>query len=196
MVQDWEVISETWLFGVIENPILPRQLPTEIVPDEVSLGSQDVDISWRGDGKYFASISRADPGRRSTQFCAFARLHLFFIKIFIYRQTRGCRSPFCDFYWVKVVSLLFRAFRLAAGQPWVVRVWERESGALHAMGEHAAGLLGTLAWQPNGRHLYAPCMQSGGALRVLLFERNGLQHGGFDVPGTGALLLLTIRIRT
>ena len=74
-----------------------------------------------------------------------------------------------------------------AGQPWVVRVWERESGALHALGEHAPGLLGKLAWQPNGRNLYAACRQPDGALRVLLFESNGLQHGGFDVPGKGVL---------
>ncbi len=76
----------------------------------------------------------------------------------------------------------------ATGEPWVVRIWERESGALHAVGEHAPGLLGKLAWQPNGRNLYAACRQPDGALRVLLFERNGLQHGGFDVPGKGKAL--------
>ena len=66
-------------------------------------------------------------------------------------------------------------------------MWERESGALHSVGEHAPGLLGKLAWQPNGRNLYAACRQPNGALRVLLFESNGLQHGGFDVPGKGML---------
>lgn len=29
-----------------------------------------------------------------------------------------------------------------------------------------------------------------GGDRVLLFERNGLQHGGFDLPGPGALRTL------
>lgn len=37
----------------------------------------------------------------------------------------------------------------------MVRIWDRESGALHAVGEAAPGLLAPLAWQPNGRHLYA-----------------------------------------
>ena len=123
-----------------------------------------------------------------------------------------------------------------------MRVWERESGELHAEGEAAAGLLPVAAWQPNGRHLYAavskqqsqPCSEQqlapqpgqqddegeqerqaaaegikhvgawkrelrrrqleraaaagpGGAAgssacSVLLFERNGLQHGGFELP--------------
>ncbi|EIE25950.1 IKI3-domain-containing protein [Coccomyxa subellipsoidea C-169] len=127
MNKDWDTIAETWLFGSIENPIPARPLAAEAIPDSVWLGSDDVSLHWRGDGKFFATASRA--------------------------QT---------------------------GEPWVVRIWERESGALHAVGEHAPGLLGKLAWQPNGRNLYAACRQPDGALRVLLFERNGLQHGGFD----------------
>jgi len=55
--------------------------------------------------------------------------------------------------------------RAAAGAPRVVRVWDREAGGLHAVGEAAPGLLAPLAWQPNGRHLYAaaaPPAASGG----------------------------------
>ena len=122
-----------------------------------------------------------------------------------------------------------------AGAPYVVRVWDSEGGALHAVGEAAPGLLAPLAWQPNGRHLYAaaapvPAAQppapagptargraqaggggpaqgkaaaapggaqdrsagaeqgapASGSARVLLFERNGLRHGGFDLPSPGA----------
>ena len=131
-------------------------------------------------------------------------------------------------------------------------MWDRETAELHAEGEAAAGLLPAVAWQPNGRHLYAavckpaaglpgaeqpPSQQEGqqghqrpdeseqalqaaaegiqhvGAWKrelrrrqqqreaaaapggadsaaaascVLLFERNGLQHGGFDVPPAAA----------
>ena len=50
-------------------------------------------------------------------------------------------------------SLLTRA--RPAGSPFVVRIWEAEACQLHAVGEAAPGLLGPLAWQPNGRHLYA-----------------------------------------
>jgi elongator complex protein 1 len=63
----------------------------------------------------------------------------------------------------------------------VIRVWDRDSGALHAVGEAAEGLCGALAWQPNGRHLYAAARSSSSS-SVLLYERNGLRHGGFDLP--------------
>ena len=72
---------------------------------------------------------------------------------------------------------------LGAAAPWVVRVWEHGGCALHAVGEAAEGLSGPLTWQPNGRHLYAAAC-SEGRQRVLLYERNGLRHGGFEVPGT------------
>lgn len=130
---------------------------------------------------------------------------------------------------------LSRVSARCAGAPYVVRIWDSEGGALHAVGEAAPGLLAPLAWQPNGRHLYAaaapapaaqrsasagPAAQgraqarggepapgkvaaasgsaqgqsaepkrgvpAAGAARVLLFERNGLRHGGFDLPSPGA----------
>jgi IKI3 family len=40
------------------------------------------------------------------------------------------------------------------------------------------------AWQPNGRHLYV-AQQTPSGPRVMLFETNGLQHGGFDVGPSG-----------
>lgn len=61
-MQDWDVISETWLFGVVENPIPARPLSTEAIPNSVSIGPEDINLSWRGDGKYFASVSRAQTG--------------------------------------------------------------------------------------------------------------------------------------
>lgn len=55
-----------------------------------------------------------------------------------------------------------------------------------AEGEKAEALLSVLAWQPNGRHLYAAQKDAHGQ-RVVLYELNGLQHGSFEVsgPGTG-----------
>ena len=67
----------------------------------------------------------------------------------------------------------------------VLRVWTRE-GELHAVGEATEGMLPLLAWQPNGRHLYAAQASPGGGQRVVLFETNGLQHGGFDILQAGA----------
>lgn len=65
-----------------------------------------------------------------------------------------------------------------------MQIWERDSFQLHAVGEAADGLLPVLTWQPNGRHLYA-AQQGSDAARVALFERNGLLHGGFDIPVDG-----------
>ena len=68
------MISETCLFGVIENPIPARPLPTEAIPDSVSIGPEDIDLSWRGDGKYFASVSRAQTGRCEAELTCKARM--------------------------------------------------------------------------------------------------------------------------
>ncbi len=62
ITQDWEVIWETWLFSSIENPIPARRLPVEDIPDIVCLDSQDIDLTWRGDGKYLATASCAQTG--------------------------------------------------------------------------------------------------------------------------------------
>ena len=70
----------------------------------------------------------------------------------------------------------------------MIRIWEREKCQLHAVGEHCAGLSGHIAWQPNGRHLYAACAGLDGLPSIMLFERNGLQHGGFELHGKGAAL--------
>ena len=71
-----------------------------------------------------------------------------------------------------------------------MRVWEGKSLQLHAEGEAAAALSATAAWQSNGRHLYA-AQHAGLTPRVLLFELNGLQHGGFDlyVPGAPSVVV-------
>lgn len=70
----------------------------------------------------------------------------------------------------------------------MIRIWEREGGRLHAVGEHAAGLSGPIAWQPIGRHLFAACHRADGQPGILLYESNGLQHGGFDIHGQGQYL--------
>lgn len=67
-----------------------------------------------------------------------------------------------------------------------LRIWEREGCELHALGVAPEGLHPVLAWQPNGRHLYA-VHPHGQHHRVVLYETNGLEHGGFDVPRTGDL---------
>ena len=73
----------------------------------------------------------------------------------------------------------------ANDSPACMRVWDGKTLQLHAEGDAAADLSAVAAWQPNGRHLYA-AQHTGLMPRVLLFECNGLQHGGFDIPEPGA----------
>ncbi len=201
MTPTWDLLWET---PVINNqPEYPQStsLPGP-VPDPASavqLSRSTAAMSWRGDGKYLATCTED-------------------------------------------VASVSR-----------VRVWDRESGELHSLGEAVVGIQSVLAWQPNGRHLYVaqhnttllnkeittldnelatsstsngngigignsaddnPQQQRGAqgqapevrhvgawkrelrrreeaakaaggttsANQILLFERNGLQHGQFDVP--------------
>ncbi|CAD7702171.1 unnamed protein product [Ostreobium quekettii] len=65
-------------------------------------------------------------------------------------------------------------------------IWERESCSLHSTGD-TTNLVGrALAWQPNGRHIYATC-NCDGHLSMKLFEKNGLGHGSFDLPSQGCV---------
>lgn len=66
----------------------------------------------------------------------------------------------------------------------VLRMWTRE-GQLHAVGQDTPGLQPVLAWQPNGRHLFALQQQPDGQQHILLLESNGLQHGQFDLSIAG-----------
>ncbi|EFJ51885.1 hypothetical protein VOLCADRAFT_87528, partial [Volvox carteri f. nagariensis] len=79
--------------------------------------------------------------------------------------------------------------------PYRIRIWDRGTLELHAAGEPADGIIPLPAWQPNGRHLYVPALATGampsgtsgasdgGAVpSILLYERNGLRHGGFNLP--------------
>ena len=57
------MIAETWLFATLENPVPARPLTAESVPAEVRLTPADVRVTWRGDGRYFATCSRTSAGK-------------------------------------------------------------------------------------------------------------------------------------
>lgn len=76
-----------------------------------------------------------------------------------------------------------------------LRTWDVGGGeaglALHALGEAVPGLAAPVTWQPNARHIYGVVNQgqgtdgkASGRARAVLFERNGLTHGGFSLGGT------------
>jgi len=208
MTSTWDLLWETPVINNHPEYPQPTSLPVP-VPDpgsvEVQFSRNTAAMSWRGDGKYLATCTEDT-------------------------STSGSSR---------------------------VRVWDRESGELHALGEYVVGVQSVLAWQPNGRHLYvaqhsnpslkdttlenisstssstspqstavvvtrsvngeattdythqrgaqgqAPEVRHVGAWKrelrrreeaakaaggiaspnqILLFERNGLQHGEFDVP--------------
>ncbi|KAG1673002.1 hypothetical protein FOA52_005932 [Chlamydomonas sp. UWO 241] len=140
MSQEWDALSEVQL------------LPGGGGGDGWAPGPGELDdasLTWRGDGKYFATSVRTPPGG----------------------DGKCARS---------------------------IKVWDRSTFELHSTAEAADRVGAPLAWQPNGRHLYAVQDASPGGAnptdataapgqhRVLLFERNGLLHTGFDLPAVAA----------
>jgi elongator complex protein 1 len=218
---EWEVLAE------VDIPRGPEE-------DDEEDGNAllDVEITWRGDGRFFATAS-APRGSTSGGDDSPQRRTKTLVHIWAREEEDpepgGCTaagagghpSAFCG-------PAAAAAAAAAARQRYCV---------LHATAEEAPGLTGAVAWQPNCRHLFAaqvvpaghdvdavapakgklaavPAPQrlaangngNGAAplrqalisaaprtgdeepgprdqpwLRVALFERNGLKHGGFEV---------------
>ena len=199
MTPDWDVVWEGTVSNnepVFPQPTAPPDTDCVVSPSEVShLHSSNCSISWRGDGKYFATCTE-DMHEYSD--CS--------------EHERKVRPP-------------------------RIRIWDRETHELHALGEPEQGLLPVISWQPNNRHLFvanhtspddkrnkmspdaleeknldpkargpqgqAPEVRHVGAWKrelrrrqeaaiatgegtscnkVTLYERNGLRHGSFDIP--------------
>lgn len=269
--QEWELLSEVPLLqqggtGGAAQPTqqaaaaAERQGPAQLSPGDVS-------ITWRGDGLYFATASLDSPGgcdqaagRRGCRAAGEAGPR--HAATWLIRHACSLRARSCRQAANALRSVLFccppapAAPSGADAAKATVRIWERQTGELHASGETAPGLLAAAAWQPNGRHLFvassvagpasvggevevrAPAVQTDAAARtpsrpqegdneqarlataegiahvgawkrelrrrqaereaaggssgaaadrpaagaVLLFERNGLRHGGFELP--------------
>lgn len=143
-------------------------------------------LSWRGDGKFLASVCSRAPAPHAASSEASAP------------EPNGAGAIRGG------GSGSSASGGGGGGADYRIHVWDRATFELHASGEAAEGLLPLLAWQPNGRHLYVAASGAGAvsgsdsraAARgaspqqqhqhaVLLFERNGLRHGGFGLPGAG-----------
>ena len=143
-----------------------------------------VSIAWRGDGKYFATCSGA-PGRR--------RVH-------IWDREAGCalhaaaEAPpgrlLAPAAWQPNCRHLYVAADCSAAEAAAAR--EEIAGAFAAAAEarlRAAGASAlAAAAAPDAEPAAAPLAAAAASdpqrrvRRVLLFERNGLAHGGFDLP--------------
>ena len=60
-VQAFEVLAETELLAVPGRVVPSRQLPPQ-EPSDAQIPAGGATISWRGDGKYVATLSRTAPG--------------------------------------------------------------------------------------------------------------------------------------
>lgn len=163
---------------------------------EAALGPEQVAICWRGDCKYVATLVQLPATAQQGSGQAAAPQ----------QQPQGgtAQPPAAG-----TAASGTAAAPPAAGPPaeeseapatvssaeTTLKIWAREGCELHAVGERGPGLQPLAAWQPNGRHLYVAQVTPQGP-RTMLFETNGLQHGGFDVAHTGlsSFLLRSLRI--
>ncbi|XP_059317662.1 elongator complex protein 1 isoform X1 [Lycium ferocissimum] len=123
MTPDWDVLYEM----ALDN------LPEDIDVHEHTYSSNyssESPISWRGDGKYFATLSRVNNSQ-----------------------------------------LL----------PKKLKIWERDSGALHSVSESNPFMGSTLDWMPSGAKIAAVYdrKEDRKCPSVAFFERNGLQRSSF-----------------
>lgn len=123
MTHDWELLYE---------------MPLEDVPEGVDVNEPDFSggdvfaspISWRGDGKYFSTMSAVSQSAQKK-----------------------------------------------------VKVWERDTGVLHASSESKPFMGAALEWMPSGAKIaavYDRKVKNKGP-SIVFFERNGLQRSSFDV---------------
>jgi elongator complex protein 1 len=107
---------------------LPKPLPgsngTEEAPEQLLCA----ELSWRGDGRYLATNV-------------------------LWGCPDHCAGSIND--GTGNTDAANKMKQQQQQQQRLLHVWDREDGALHATGQAADTLFGPIAWQPNGRHLYA-----------------------------------------
>ncbi|XP_059666220.1 elongator complex protein 1 [Cornus florida] len=134
MTHDWDLLYEMALEDLPED--------VDVREPASSNYSSEYSISWRGDGKYFVTLS-------------------------------GVHDS---------VSLLKK-----------LKIWERDSGALHAVSEPKALMGAVLEWMPSGAKIAAVYDQKAENIcpSIVFFERNGLERSSFSVnEGTEATIEL------
>lgn len=165
------------------------------------LNPQQVAIAWRGDARYVATLVQPSPpagdgngggaplnGSEATQRAVAAQPALDAVAGAAAAGAAGPSVAQSRDYETEPTPVGFtftqRQFATASAAPTWLTIWRRDGCTLHAAGERLEGLLPVAAWQPNGRHLYVGQATRDGP-RVVLFETNGLQHGGFHLAPTG-----------
>ncbi|KAL1806070.1 hypothetical protein ACET3Z_029138 [Daucus carota] len=117
MTHDWDLLYET----SIEDPA-----------EEIDVGQLGTSISWRGDGKYFSTISKAHHSVPMNK---------------------------------------------------KIKIWERDTGALHAYSEAKSFMGYILEWMPSGAKIAAVYdnKDKHNCPSIVFFERNGLERSSFSI---------------
>ncbi|GMP22931.1 hypothetical protein CsSME_00000724 [Camellia sinensis var. sinensis] len=125
MTHDWDLLYEMALEDLPEDVDVSE-------PTFCSNYSLENPISWRGDGKYFATLSMV------------------------------CNS---------------------SSSHKKIKVWERDSGAVHSVSESKSFAGSVLEWMPNGMKIAAvyDCKIENRCPSIVFFERNGLERSSFSV---------------
>ncbi|XAR66310.1 hypothetical protein NMG60_11012496 [Bertholletia excelsa] len=125
MTHDWDVLYEMALEDLSEDV----DVSDPSCSPNYSLESP---ISWRGDGKYFATMSMG-------------------------KSTSSLQKK--------------------------IKVWERDSGALHSVSESKSFMGSVLEWMPSGAKIAAvyDCKSENKCPSIVFFERNGLERSSFTV---------------
>ncbi|KAL5710956.1 Elongator complex protein 1 [Ranunculus cassubicifolius] len=126
MTHDWEVLYETSLVDTSEEfDAADAGEATECLFENP--------ISWRGDGKYFATLTEVSKSSLEKK----------------------------------------------------IKIWERESGTLHASSQSKVFTSAALDWMPSGAKIAAACSSksNGKGSSISFFERNGLERSSFTIDG-------------
>ncbi|XP_043721994.1 elongator complex protein 1-like isoform X2 [Telopea speciosissima] len=125
MTHDWDLLYEIMIDNQPTDVDVRDATGSTIYPFEIS-------VSWRGDGKYFATLSESWDSSSSQK---------------------------------------------------KLRIWERDSGALHSVTEAKAFMGAALDWMPSGAKVAAAFdrkADNNGPL-IVFFERNGLERSSFSI---------------
>ncbi|GFZ14885.1 IKI3 family protein [Actinidia rufa] len=132
MTHDWNLLYEMALEDLPEDVDFEKKREKVGEPTSCSDNSFESLISWRGDGKYFATLSMVNNS----------------------------------------ISLHKK-----------IKVWERDSGALHSVSESKSFMGSVLEWMPSGAKIAAvyDWKAEKKCPSVVFFERNGLERSSFSV---------------
>jgi hypothetical protein len=193
MTADWDVLMESQVYSIDCSDPQPTASPEEDVMEllgrlssvgeeqrKVLLRQQDVSISWRGDCKYFSTVVRIEenaPGRIRVWDVEGQVLHAI-------GEQSPCALPVVAWQPNGRVMCVANYFP-SEDDVDSVGLLRQMTSAEGAQGQ-APEVRHVGAWKRELRRREEAAKRMGdvtGPSRVFLYERNGLQHGEFIIPG-------------